>query len=399
MLRRVIIFIYIVVACVACTKESSDDADAEVSQATLMYLMGMDLQSYYDDNLDAAMDAVAAGALGSHGALFCLYPESDDVSVLYQLKRSGDQCNKIEMCRYEDFSAYSVGSLSKVLDDVKSILDYTEDKRLNLVLSSHGYGWRLSSTATKSRSAEVSERVVDADGRPLTRFLGLYEEDGYLDIEDLCNEIDGTRFGFVLFDACLMSSVEVLYRMRDYCDYVVASPCEVLAAGFPYDTVVPEMFEEDGTSYDVGGMCQAYYDFYCSYRSPYCAVAVCVTSELEALAESVKALELKTLTATQLRSVQYYENLSTHLYYDLGGIVSAAYVSGNYDAFEAQMERAFPSQYRMHTAKFLSTLSGTSYISIDSDSYTGVSTSQMSYSSYATGWELEPWAIAIGADN
>lgn len=398
MLKRVFISVYIALSLVACTKDDYVEPDPTINQTTLLYLMGTSLKSYYNSNINDAMEAVASGALGSQGALFCLYQESSSEAVLYQLSQSGEICEKVEMCRYEDFTAYDIGSLSMVVADVKSIIDYTTDKRLNLVLSSHGYGWRLSSTESKARSAFESGRTLDEDGNPLTRYLG-YSSDGYLDIEDLCGELDGTQFGFILFDACLMSSVEVFYRLRSYCDYIIASPCEVMSAGFPFDEVVPEMFEEDGASYDVEGICQAYCDFYSDYGAPYATIAACVTSELETLAESIKSLELKTLTSTELKSVQAYENLSTHLFYDLGDLVGLAYVSGDYDAFEVQMAKAFPQECRLHTTKFISTLNGTSYITIDSDTYSGVSTSYMSTSSYATGWSDEPWAVAIGANN
>ena len=34
---------------------------------------------------------------------------------------------------------------------------------------------------------------------------------------------------FILFDACLMSSIEVLYDLRDKAKYVIASPAELPA--------------------------------------------------------------------------------------------------------------------------------------------------------------------------
>lgn len=38
----------------------------------------------------------------------------------------------------------------------------------------------------------------------------------------------------LVFDTCFMSSIEVLYEMRNSFDYIVSSPTEVLATGFPY---------------------------------------------------------------------------------------------------------------------------------------------------------------------
>ncbi len=390
-MKRFVLFICVVISIVGCSTDEYDDGLSyeSIHQTTLMYFMGTNLKSYYNSNISDMKTAVAAGALGSQGALFYLYPESSSVSVLYRVVQSGTLSETIEMCRYEDFSAYDEGALSMVLDDVKSIVDYTPDEVLNLIVGSHGYGWRLSSTESSARSLYEVENIW-------TRYLGV-SSDGYMDIEDLRSEIGDTRFGYILFDACLMSSIEVLYRLRDVCDYVVASPCEVLTAGFPYTAVIPELFENDGCDYDLEGVCQAYYDFYSSYTAPYGAVAMCVMSELDALAESVRSLELKSLTTTELKSVQYYDSFSTHLFYDLGDMVDTAYVSGDYDAFVAQLDRTFPESCRLHTTRFLSILGG--YSTITLNSYSGVSTSQMSANSYAEGWSEEPWAVAIGADN
>ena len=69
-----------------------------------------------------------------------------------------------------------------------------------------------------------------------------------MDISELAAAIDGSgvRFDYLLFDACFMSSVEALYDLRRAADYIVASPCEVMAHGFPYDTVIPSLFADDG---------------------------------------------------------------------------------------------------------------------------------------------------------
>ena len=79
-----------------------------------------------------------------------------------------------------------------------------------------------------------------------------------MDISELAAAIDGSgvRFDYLLFDACFMSSVEALYDLRRAADYIVASPCEVMAHGFPYDTVIPSLFADDGARYDLAAACR-----------------------------------------------------------------------------------------------------------------------------------------------
>lgn len=70
------------------------------------------------------------------------------------------------------------------------------------------------------------------------------------------------RFDYLLFELLFQSSVEALYDLRRAADYIVASPCEVMAHGFPYDTVIPSLFADDGARYDLAAACRNVYEYY-----------------------------------------------------------------------------------------------------------------------------------------
>lgn len=61
----------------------------------------------------------------------------------------------------------------------------------------------------------------------------------YCDLTDLAAAIPDNFFNFIWFDCCYMSSIEVIYELRNKADRFVAYPTEILAEGAPYDVVLP----------------------------------------------------------------------------------------------------------------------------------------------------------------
>lgn len=131
-----------------------------------------------------------------------------------------------------------------------------------LVISSHGGGW-------------VPNDIFDSHVLAQTRFIG---QDGtdYMEIPDLAEALEGSHFEYILFDACLMSSVEALYDLRQAAKYLIASPAEVLAEGFPYKEIVSQLFYND-----LKGACQSFMN---KYRQTSGTIALVQTDKLEALA-------------------------------------------------------------------------------------------------------------------
>ena len=80
-------------------------------------------------------------------------------------------------------------------------------------------------------SRTVSDRMVEP-------FLFLNAE---MDIRKLAIILNNYHFDFILFDACFMASIEVFYELRNTTDYIIASPTEVLATGFPYKDILTDM--------------------------------------------------------------------------------------------------------------------------------------------------------------
>lgn len=398
-MKRILLFLLVVFAAVACKKESGDvdlGQDGK-GQTTLIYFTGTSLKSYFNVNVSDAEIAIASGALGSGGKFLYLLPSSYSSATLYELSKNGDKCESREVKSYTDFNTLNSESVQQVIDDVKLDVGYDENKmQMNLVVSGHGTGWVPQDYPyLKSGSGEESSMWEKQDGALMTRFMGS-STDGYMDIEELRVGVEnsGVKFGYILFDECFMSNIELLYRLRDCCDYIVASPCEIMAAGFPYEYVLPNLFTEDGYNFDLIAVCEAYNFYYTSVASyKYGCVAMCVTSELEELANIMGNMNFEDVNADTL---QTYENLTDNVFYDLGQFVNVACAGDpNLDSFNEQFDKAFPEAGRLHTDQYYTALSN--YGPQDIDYYSGVTTSDPSVK-FREDWSVEPWTIASGRD-
>ncbi len=193
---------------------------------------------------------------------------------------------------------------------------------------------------------------------------------------------------------CFMSNIDTLYEFKGLTDNIIASPCEVMGDGFPYSEILFSLFADDGMNFDLEGVCELYYEDYCD-RTIYASatVALCHTSELDGLAAVVRQINETGIYDVDIDDLQCYERLSSNVFCDLGHYISEASIDLDLLAeFETIMDRAFTARY--HTSSFYSALSGASgWVSIDSDHYSGVSTSEPS-EKFQTEWSQTSWAEA-----
>jgi hypothetical protein len=90
-----------------------------------------------------------------------------------------------------------------------------------LVLWDHGGGWKFFAKDSTSGTRMPLDGVADA------------LEQAAIDV--------GQPVDVVLFDACLMATIEVAYELRHVTDFVVASTHTVDLDGFPYDRIVARL--------------------------------------------------------------------------------------------------------------------------------------------------------------
>lgn len=138
---------------------------------------------------------------------------------------------------YSEANSASKERLDLVLSDY---LNHAKSaKRKGLILWSHGTGWLPACFP----NCEVQTRSFGEDLREdkYGRTPAVYS----MEIKDLANAIPQNTFEYIIFDACLMQCVEVVYQLRDKTDYILGGTSLLPATGHPYPSLVPLLLKKD----------------------------------------------------------------------------------------------------------------------------------------------------------
>lgn len=384
---------------------------ATAPRTMLLYMPGRSLLSFYNNNIDGIRRAVSAQVPGDGRILVCYQPEGHQTAVLqevrYDFATGGSVVETLK--EYASFSAATPQSLTEMFADVA---EYAPAEEYGLIVGCHGKAWVPTiagslyasgmQLGTQPGGAAVSDNLWQPlpDAKP-TRSFG---DSGYeIDIADFAAVIEALpyRFDYLIFDACFMANIETLYDLRGGFDYIVASPCEIMAAGFPYDRAVPYLFTGESVYDRLAQVCYVFWDFYQNdwqsvpYNEQSGCISLCVTAALDGrdgktgLDDVTRRLYASGQRSFDLNTLQSYEGLATHLFYDLGHYVSLSYTDAALlDEFRIRFDEAFPAECRLNTPSFYSAYNGRLN---PITSYSGVTTSkpaQRLQEYYAqTAWE------------
>ena len=372
---------------------------ATASRTVLLYMPGRDLITFYQENIAKIREAVTAEIPGDGRMLVCYQPRQHASAEMLELRYdpSTGTCESIPLTTYEDFNAGRPEDVQQVFTDAAA---YAPAERYGLIIGCHGKAWIPASSGVLPRSVRpgtVSDVWTPVPGAKPTRSFG---DTGHeLDIGELAAILEALplRFDYLVFDDCFMASIETLYDLRTAVDYVVASPCEIMAAGFPYDRIVPHLFDEQADlRTQLNEICREFWYFYqydwdTIYGNEQSGcISLAVMSELDALAAEMRRVSSAAKQDFERAELQYYKGGNTKLFYDLGQFVALSCGdAGVADAFAAQMERAFPTGQRYHTPNYYSAYNGRLN---PINYYTGVTTSEPETAEpYATDCRQTAW--------
>ena len=348
----------------ACSKEEPGyNPPALADRTVLLYMPGQSLSAYYKNNIQGIHTAVTDRALGNGRMLVCWQPEKQTSAVMLEIyyDRNKRRSETKILKTYDDFNAGSAADVQRIFADAAEL---APAQNYGLIIGCHGKAWIPASGGVlpySLRSAEPDDDVwTTAPGAKTTRSFG---DTGYeLDITELASAIEtqSFRFDYLIFDDCFMANIETLYDLRRAVDYIVASPCEVMGDGFPYDRIVPHLFEGNGVLSSLEKACWEFWNLYendwrstIAYEQSGC-ISLAVTAQLDALAKEMRRIKDKK-QAFDIDALQYYKGNVTKLFYDLEHYVTlCCNDQGVVDDFKARMKLAFPVSSRHHTASFYS---------------------------------------------
>ncbi|MFD2555899.1 clostripain-related cysteine peptidase [Sphingobacterium tabacisoli] len=159
--------------------------------------------------------------------------------ALYEVsKKTG---NKGGLIKIKDYPPYSSSDPLVMKSVIKETQELYPAESYGLILWSHATGWIPAS------QGGIKLKSFGDDGGHV------------MDITDLNNALSN-NFDFIMFDACSMASVEVLYEIKDKSKYFIASPGEVISNGMPYHKITNELFSPEPQDYKI--IAEKYYNHY-----------------------------------------------------------------------------------------------------------------------------------------
>lgn len=337
---------------------------SHAAQTMLLYMPGRDLIGYFEHNIEGIRKAVTAEVPADGRILVCYQPQSHGKAVMQEIyfDPNSRRCETQTLKEYDDFDAGSVACVRQMLADAGQL---APAQRYGLIIGCHGKAWVPASGGTipySLRSAAADDDVWrPIPGAKPTRSFG---DTGYeLDIPELAEALTSLdiRFDYLVFDDCFMANIETLYDMRRTTDYIIASPCEIMAAGFPYDRITPHLFTDGGASHDLEKVCLEFWNFYqndwntVAFNEQSGCISMAVTAKLDDLAQVMKRINEAGKQPFELSQLQYYKGGVTPLFYDLGHFVALSCGDPALaDEFSARMDETFPAACRLHTPGFFS---------------------------------------------
>lgn len=279
-------FKYILPALLLSAACSDDKPEADDSHVLVMFMAGYNnLSGNIATNIELELTKGSLPAKGSSNAIVIFshcspyakeghrYKSTQQYDVptqpvLIRAYSEGGKAVLDTLMRYPtDFDYTDPDNLNSVLTE---IAERFQASRYGLLYSSHGTGWLPADDTVKTRAVGARFHKSQWNMRET-------------DIRDFAAALP-VHFDYIIMDACYMGAVEVVYQLRDCCDYMVVSETEIPADGFDYARLPQRLFASDRPNLEQ--VCNDYM----VRTSVGGTVALVRTAGLEDLAEQVSRL-------------------------------------------------------------------------------------------------------------
>ncbi len=350
-----ILLFFTTLVFIGCSSDDDNGGNPEiqnVSQTLIMYwpwtgnktASDDGLTSYFRNNLsDLKQGIINSGGIEKNQKVVVLFSESPTSARLFELVKKGNTIEESPIKTYNNnLKLGNSTGLTTVLNDIKN---YTYSKKYAMVYGGHGMGWVPKSVmngtrATMSYASKDGLRkknvTISLPKFSKTRYIGSGTDLDYvLDISEINEGISnaGIKLQYLLFDDCYMANAETAYALRGATEHLVASTCEVMAYGMPYEKMYKYMH---GANPNYNEMTNEFYNFYSNYREPYGAISVIDCSKIEALASVMKNINSKyTFNEANRSNVQVLDgidkgpgNTGMNIFYDINSYVLQLVPSG-----------------------------------------------------------------------
>ena len=374
--RLLYVILLAIVLLPSCREE--DEPQPVVFDQTVIVFMpwSTNLYPFFRQNINDIERAINAGMLKQERILVCIANTRTQANLV-ELRLEQGRCVRDTLYAYSHPDFTRTADITRMLNDIRAL---SPTPRYSLIVGCHGMGWLPAGQAPRRAVPRNGEADV-----PMTRWFGGLSSDLQIEVSTLAEAIGAAnmQMEYILFDDCYMSSVEAAYELRHVTDFLVASPTEIMAYGFPYHLCAPCLVGD----IDFAGVCQRFYDFYSTYVWPYGTIAVTDCRQLEALAQSVRAIyRTQQFDEDELKNLQRMDGYSPTLFYDLGDYIDhLCKDAALLEDFHRQLSLTVP--HKAHTDFYYSNTNGCNEI----HAYSGLTTSEPSKNTQAEAMTETQW--------
>lgn len=342
-IKYILLAVVFVFAFNSCKKHPSDKP--EFNRVVVLYMAANNnLSSFADHNLDALKTG------------FIPAEKSKDILVIYQhiqgkspklvrlFKDSAGDIKEDIVAAYEDQNSANGDVLKAVLNKINKIFPANE---YGLILWSHATGWLPQGYYNSSQNNTFFED-------PYNNLVKSFGEDRGVEME--LKELKAAipyKFSFIIFDCCLMGGVEIIYELKELTDYIIASPTEILAYGFPYSQIMNPLFRSKANLEEA---CELFYDYYNQQSgvNKSATIALYNTAKLKELATASKVIfdsNRDKIQSLEMSKIQPYFRMNKRWYWDLDNLMSEIATPTQYSQFKIALNNVVKAKWS--TAFFL----------------------------------------------
>lgn len=273
--RIIIIFVFSFLC--GCKKDKYPLPVASNVKRTVLVFMEANNNLKYD--AINSINSMEAGFVGAKQNLLVYIKTEDKVSFVLKIAHD-NQLNKIKsdtVLVINSDSPSNPNILKQCIDFAKN--NYPTES-FGLILWSHATSWAPPADQIKLKSFG-SDRGTEMDVFELR--------------DALPDNLD-----FIIFDACSMGSIEVLYEFKGKAKFILSSPSETIAESYPYEKITPYLF---GGLDSLKKVAQIYFDHYNAYTGNLrsATISLISTKELTGLTEKTRELISKKKDSTWIR--------------------------------------------------------------------------------------------------
>ena len=318
----------------ACHHNDEPTPQEPPEQVVFMYMpwAGSNIYPYFLRNIAGMRQAITDMQGGGKKQVLVLIADNGSRAHLihlkyeYQKKEKKYNCvnDTIETLQYlNGQSFYSAEGMANMFNKAKAAMPAN---RYSLIVGCHSMGWlpidARTDYAKPMFAPSFSKYHNDNEGTPidreiLTRYIGDGVHEDYMaEIPTVATAIRNSfgHMDYILFDDCYMMNIEVAYDLKDVTNYLIASTCEVMIEGMPYNKIGRYLLTGDYEQ-----VVNEFYTHYSAYRNPYGTLAVTKTSEVEQLASVMRQINAthewvpdSIRTSLSSSSVAPYHTLNAH---------------------------------------------------------------------------------------